>query len=122
MMEYEVKIRVADLRPIRDRLASLGIRPASRQTERDLYFNSPFHDFGRTDEALRIRSTDGETTLSCSRVRSRPLTLSTAADVHSMETPSSAAYPPLAQSNEFVPSSRSLPCPLSPDTDDGPPL
>jgi adenylate cyclase class 2 len=57
-MEYEMKIRVARLEPIRARLASLGIRPAARLTEGDLYFNSPTRDFGRTDEALRIRETE----------------------------------------------------------------
>jgi adenylate cyclase class 2 len=62
-MEYEVKIRVGGLGPIRDRLAALGIPPARCIVERDLYFNSPARDFGVTDEALRIRSTGEETTL-----------------------------------------------------------
>jgi len=57
-MEYEVKIRVGSLQPLRARLASLGIRPVSNLTERDSYFNSPTRDFGRTDEALRVRSTE----------------------------------------------------------------
>ena len=62
MIEYEVKIRVAGLGPVRARLAALGTRPGSRLTERDLYFNAPDRDFGTTDEALRIRSTaDGST-------------------------------------------------------------
>lgn len=60
-MEYEVKIRVESLPPTRARLAALGIGPASIRTERDLYFNSPIRDFGKTDEALRIR-TSGEVT------------------------------------------------------------
>jgi len=63
MMEYEVKIRVGSLDPVRDRLAALGIRPVPGLVERDLYFNSPARDFGKTDEALRIRSVSGETTL-----------------------------------------------------------
>ncbi|MDD1659360.1 MAG: class IV adenylate cyclase [Methanomicrobiales archaeon] len=63
MMEYEVKIRVGDLQPLRARLAALGNRPATRLTERDLYFNSPKRDFSRTDEALRIRSTEEDTSL-----------------------------------------------------------
>jgi adenylate cyclase class 2 len=58
MMEYEVKIRVGSLQPLRARLASLGIRPATNLTEKDTYFNSPTRDFSRTDEALRIRSTE----------------------------------------------------------------
>jgi adenylate cyclase class 2 len=63
MMEYEVKIRVGSLRPLRARLATLGNRPAARLIERDLYFNAPTRDFGRTDEALRIRSTEEGTSL-----------------------------------------------------------
>jgi adenylate cyclase class 2 len=63
MMEYEVKIRVGSLGPVRARLSSLGIRPEGSLTERDLYFNSPARDFGVTDEALRIRSTEVGTTL-----------------------------------------------------------
>jgi adenylate cyclase class 2 len=63
MMEYEVKIRVGSLGPLRARLAFLGIRPEGSLTERDLYFNSPARDFGVTDEALRIRSTEAGTTL-----------------------------------------------------------
>jgi adenylate cyclase class 2 len=58
MMEYEVKIRVGSLQPLRARLASLGIRPAMGLTEKDTYFNSPARDFASTDEALRIRSTE----------------------------------------------------------------
>ena len=63
MMEYEVKIRVKSLAPVRSRLAALGIRPGSKVAERDLYLNSPIRDFGKTDEALRIRTTEEETTL-----------------------------------------------------------
>ena len=58
MMEYEVKIRVRNLQTLRARLASLGIRPSGTLSEKDIYFNSPARDFGRTDEALRIRSTE----------------------------------------------------------------
>jgi len=63
MMEYEVKIRVGSLQPLRARLASLGIRPTTNLTEKDTYFNSPTRDFRRTDEALRIRSTKEGTSL-----------------------------------------------------------
>ncbi|HUK93105.1 MAG TPA: class IV adenylate cyclase [Methanomicrobiales archaeon] len=63
MIEYEVKIRVGGLQPIRARLETLGNRPAAKLTERDSYFNAPGRDFGRTDEALRIRSTGEGTTL-----------------------------------------------------------
>lgn len=63
MMEYEVKIRVGNLQTVRNRLASLGIRQGTSLTEKDFYFNSPARDFGRTDEALRIRSTEEGTSL-----------------------------------------------------------
>jgi len=63
MIEYEVKIRVMGLGPIRDRLMALGIRLTGSIVEKDLYFNSPTRNFGMTDEALRIRSTGEETTL-----------------------------------------------------------
>ena len=63
MMEYEVKIRVGSLGPARARLMALGIRPLSRLTERDTYFNASDRDFGKTDEALRIRVTETGTTL-----------------------------------------------------------
>jgi adenylate cyclase class 2 len=62
-MEYEVKIRVGSLSRIRARLASLGMKPRARINERDLYFNSPARDFGLTDEALRIRSSEEGTSL-----------------------------------------------------------
>jgi len=63
MMEYEVKIRVRSLQPVRNRLAALGFRPETNLTERDIYFNSPGRDFGTTDEALRVRSTAEGTSL-----------------------------------------------------------
>jgi adenylate cyclase class 2 len=62
-MEYEVKIRVASLDPVRERLNALGIPAARGVIERDQYFNSPDRDFGVTDEALRIRSAGRERTL-----------------------------------------------------------
>ena len=62
-MEYEVKIRVGSLGPVRERLAALGIPAARGVTEEDQYFNSPARDFGVSDEALRIRSAGEETTL-----------------------------------------------------------
>ncbi len=63
MMEYEVKIRVPGLSPVRERLGTLGIRREGKVVEEDLYLNSPVRDFGVTDEALRIRSTRHGTTL-----------------------------------------------------------
>src|SRR5512136_34403 len=62
-MEYEVKIRVEGIASIRSRRTALRIRPEGMTTERDLYHNSPTRDFGRPDEALRIRATRDGTTL-----------------------------------------------------------
>lgn len=63
MMEVEAKIRVADLEPIRQRLQELGCPCQEEREERDVYYNLNERDFGVTDEALRIRQSGGEFTL-----------------------------------------------------------
>ncbi len=59
MLEIEVKIRVDDLKPVRSRLIRAGAPAPERVHERDVYFNAPDRDFGLTDEALRVRYSDG---------------------------------------------------------------
>ena len=55
MLEVEMKFPVTEFGPLKDRLATWGVRgPLSRQEE-DHYFNAPDRDFARTDEALRLR-------------------------------------------------------------------
>lgn len=55
MLEIELKARVPDLEPVRERLSRLDAVPEGRIHERDIYYNAPHRDFARTDEALRIR-------------------------------------------------------------------
>lgn len=55
MFEVEAKIRVPDLPEIRSRLVRIGAGSPSVSDQRDVYYNHPVRDFGRTDEALRLR-------------------------------------------------------------------
>jgi len=59
MLEIELKVRVPDLSPVRDRLASLHAEPLESVEERDVYYNAPDRDFADTDEALRVRYAGG---------------------------------------------------------------
>ena len=58
MLEVELKVRVAALDPIRNNLLRQGARPDGRVHEHDIYYNAPHRDFGKTDEAVRVRYTD----------------------------------------------------------------
>ncbi len=62
-LEVEIKIRVPDLGTIRNRLRDLKAPQVAAVDERDLYYNHPVRDFGHTDEALRLRYSGGEATL-----------------------------------------------------------
>lgn len=53
MIEVEVKARAPP--GIEERIIDLGGAKIGEEAHIDLYFNSPHHDFARTDEALRIR-------------------------------------------------------------------
>lgn len=54
MFEVEIKIKVkGDL--IQGRLKELGAVKKGRITQKDTYFQHPNRDFGKTDEALRVR-------------------------------------------------------------------
>jgi adenylate cyclase class 2 len=55
MLEIEVKYRVSEFELVRRRLEELGAAPQPARREADHYFNAPDRDFGRTDEALRLR-------------------------------------------------------------------
>ena len=63
MLEVEIKARVRNLEEIRERLLLSHATPSVRTHERDVYFNAPDRDFGITDEALRLRYSDGEAIL-----------------------------------------------------------
>jgi adenylate cyclase, class 2 len=55
MLEIELKVRVPDLAPIRERLREQDADQTDRTHEHDVYYNAPHRDFGITDEALRVR-------------------------------------------------------------------
>ena len=64
MLEVEIKARVPDLGAIRERLiAQTGSSTVPRVHERDIYYAAPHRDFGVTDEALRLRFSEGAWTL-----------------------------------------------------------
>jgi len=58
MLEVELKVRVPALDPIRNNLLRQGASPVGRIHEHDIYYNAPHRDFGKTDEAVRVRYTD----------------------------------------------------------------
>jgi adenylate cyclase class 2 len=59
LLEVEIKARVQDLKEIKERLLLMHALPSGRVHERDVYFNAPDRDFAVTDEALRLRYTEG---------------------------------------------------------------
>jgi len=58
MLEVELKVRVPDLDPIRKRLLALNAEFCGKAHEHDIYYNAPHRDFGKTDEAVRVRYTN----------------------------------------------------------------
>lgn len=56
-MKYEVEQKFALERPeeVEARLAALGVKTRDAVEQHDTYFAHPARDFGKTDEALRIR-------------------------------------------------------------------
>lgn len=60
-MEVETKIAVSNLPEIASRLLSLGATDLGGSSQRDTYLNAPHRDYGRTDEALRVRQTESGT-------------------------------------------------------------
>ena len=61
MLEIELKVRVPDLHEVRRRLTEIGARMTEKTREHDIYYNAPHRDFASTDEALRIRYSNGKT-------------------------------------------------------------
>jgi len=58
MIEIELKVRVDAVDPIRERLTRKNAQSLGRIHEHDLYYNAPHRDFGKTDEAMRVRYTN----------------------------------------------------------------
>ena len=60
MIEIEIKVR-AEHAPVREKLAGLGALKVRSEDHLDVYYNAPHRDFAKTDEALRLRSVNGDT-------------------------------------------------------------
>jgi len=63
MIEIEVKASVKDPKQLERSLIEFGATPIGLETQADTYYNAPYRDFGKTDEALRIRVEDGRSVL-----------------------------------------------------------
>jgi adenylate cyclase, class 2 len=55
MIELEIKVPCADMTALESRLRRLGAKHVEELEQEDVYFGGPLRDFGRTDEALRLR-------------------------------------------------------------------
>jgi len=73
MLEIELKVRVPDLAPVRERLLALGARMTEKTGEHDIYYNAPHRDFAITDEALRVRYSSGRTIITYKGAKRRDL-------------------------------------------------
>jgi adenylate cyclase, class 2 len=60
MLEIEIKAVLADPWAMKDLLRQVGAKAGPVLQEKDLYYQHPARDFGRTDEALRLRMTNGQ--------------------------------------------------------------
>ena len=58
MLEVELKVKIPSLDPVREQLARKQARSTGKVHEHDIYYNAPHRDFGKTDEAVRVRYTD----------------------------------------------------------------
>lgn len=61
MIEVEVKARINSFKEMEEKLEKLGAVKSKKEFQEDIYFASPIVDFAKTDEALRIRTTDNNT-------------------------------------------------------------
>ena len=56
MIEVEIKLPLFRRSVTERTLTEFGFKPGNLVKESDFYFTSDFHDFMKTDEALRIRT------------------------------------------------------------------
>ncbi len=63
MIEIEVKARVDDPKRMERAIIALGATPTGVEDQADTYYNPPFRNFEKTDEALRIRVLEGKSFL-----------------------------------------------------------
>ena len=61
MIEVEVKARINSFEEMEKRLKTIGAKKSKTEFQEDIYFASPIVDFAKTDEALRIRTTNTNT-------------------------------------------------------------
>ena len=59
MIEIEIKAK-AEHDALKKRLKQEGAAPEKTVDQTDIYFNAPDRDFGKTDEALRLRDESGQ--------------------------------------------------------------
>ena len=60
MIEVEVKAKIDSFEEIEKRLENIGAQKSKTEFQEDIYFASPIVDYAKTDEALRIRTTDND--------------------------------------------------------------
>ena len=61
MIEVEVKAKINSFKEMEEKLENIGAVKSKTEFQQDIYFASPIVDFAKTDEALRIRTTDNNT-------------------------------------------------------------
>ena len=61
MIEVEVKAKINSFKEMETRLEKIGAKKSRKEFQEDIYFASPIVDFAKTDEALRIRTTNNNT-------------------------------------------------------------
>lgn len=61
MIEVEVKAEINNFKEMEEKLEKLGAEKSKKEFQEDIYFASPIVDFAKSDEALRIRSTNNDT-------------------------------------------------------------
>lgn len=61
MIEVEVKARINSFKEMEKRLENISASKTKEEFQEDIYFASPIVDFAKTDEALRIRTTNNDT-------------------------------------------------------------
>ena len=61
MIEVEVKAKINSFKEMETRLEKIGACKSKKEFQEDIYFASPIADFAKTDEALRIRTTNNNT-------------------------------------------------------------
>ena len=75
MLEIELKARVPALESVRNALREKNARFLGRHHEHDIYYNAPHRNFAETDEALRVRFSDGNAVVTYKGAKIRNLNL-----------------------------------------------